>query len=346
MKWIDIYVHEVSRRLPENTREDIALELKSTILDMLPDQYSEEDEKSALAELGDPAAMADEYRDKPTYLIGPGFYDGYLSTLKMVMPIVLFFTLSIYFIESYIQFAKTANDWTFLLHFFGEGIWNVINVGIQALFWITLVFFIIERSGVAPYQLSSTGKEWKPEDLKNVTVIPKKKAINKGEVFSSLLWTAIWGTVYFTAIDYIGVYRGAGGQPGLELITPIFNQSLLLSCWPIIVVFLGVEIALTIFKWIKGQWTQRLAMVNTIYHILYTGLFLFIILQSNLFHPDFFNYMGEIFNSTLAEVESVAQLVIGISIASVILTSAYSSYEGFKKAKIKLDPYKNSDSTK
>lgn len=48
MSLIDMYVHEVAKRLPEQNREDITLELRSTIEDMLPDDYNEEDVKSIL----------------------------------------------------------------------------------------------------------------------------------------------------------------------------------------------------------------------------------------------------------------------------------------------------------
>jgi len=58
MKLIDIYIQEVTRRLPEKSRDDIALELRSTIEDMLPKGYTEQDVKDALTELGDPAALA------------------------------------------------------------------------------------------------------------------------------------------------------------------------------------------------------------------------------------------------------------------------------------------------
>lgn len=34
MKLVELYIQEVMRRLPEKNREDIALELKSTIEDM------------------------------------------------------------------------------------------------------------------------------------------------------------------------------------------------------------------------------------------------------------------------------------------------------------------------
>ena len=40
MNLIDIYIQEVTRRLPEKSRDDIALELRSTIEDMLPENYT------------------------------------------------------------------------------------------------------------------------------------------------------------------------------------------------------------------------------------------------------------------------------------------------------------------
>lgn len=58
MKLIEIYIHEVTRRLPEQTREDIALELRSTIEDMLPDDPDEQEVKAVLAKLGNPASIS------------------------------------------------------------------------------------------------------------------------------------------------------------------------------------------------------------------------------------------------------------------------------------------------
>ena len=59
VKLIDLYIQEVTRRLPEKMREDIAMELRSTIEDMLPENYSEKDVKQVLEKLGNPATLAD-----------------------------------------------------------------------------------------------------------------------------------------------------------------------------------------------------------------------------------------------------------------------------------------------
>ncbi len=54
---------------------------------MLPDDYNEEDIKEALSKLGNPAALAAGYRDQPMHLIGPRYFDVYISLLKMILPI-------------------------------------------------------------------------------------------------------------------------------------------------------------------------------------------------------------------------------------------------------------------
>ena len=71
MNLIEVYVYEVTRRLPDKSRDDIALELTSTIEDMLPENFTENEVMDALSKLGDPAQLAASYRDTPNYLIGP-----------------------------------------------------------------------------------------------------------------------------------------------------------------------------------------------------------------------------------------------------------------------------------
>ena len=79
MKLIEIYIQEVTRRLPEKMRKDIALELRSTIEDMLLGNDSEEDVKRVLNQLGNPAVLANGYKDQPMHLIGPRYFDVYVS---------------------------------------------------------------------------------------------------------------------------------------------------------------------------------------------------------------------------------------------------------------------------
>ncbi|UZM99545.1 hypothetical protein OL548_04620 [Lysinibacillus sp. MHQ-1] len=51
----------------KNRRENIKLELKATIEDMLPEPYSEADIMKVLKELGSPAKVAASYQDTPRF---------------------------------------------------------------------------------------------------------------------------------------------------------------------------------------------------------------------------------------------------------------------------------------
>lgn len=75
MNLIEIYIHEVTRRLPGKSREDIWHELRSTIEDTLPDDYTEEDVQKALEKLGNPATF------HPV-----GIYEGNGGRLEFVTP--------------------------------------------------------------------------------------------------------------------------------------------------------------------------------------------------------------------------------------------------------------------
>ncbi|MEH7274964.1 HAAS signaling domain-containing protein, partial [Neobacillus vireti] len=93
MRLIELYIQEVTRRLPEKSRADIALELRSTIEDMLPDDFSEEDVKDVLKKMGNPVLLASGYLDRPLHLIGPRYYDIYINLLKMILPIAVAISL-------------------------------------------------------------------------------------------------------------------------------------------------------------------------------------------------------------------------------------------------------------
>ena len=145
MNLIEVYIHEVTRRLPEKSREDIGLELRSTIEDMLPDDYTEEDIKSALEKLGNPATLASRYRDQPMHLIGPRYFDVYVSLLKMILPIavvITFISLISQFVTGYSGEEAILNV---VITLIGDGIASVIDVAFQVFGWLTLVFAVIER---------------------------------------------------------------------------------------------------------------------------------------------------------------------------------------------------------
>ena len=259
MNLINLYIDEVIRRLPDDAREDIALELESTIYDMLPDDYEETDVKETLATLGHPAVLASKYSDRPMHLIGPKYYDLYMSLLKMIAPIAVIVVLIATISEVFFTTIQPGEILSTIITLFSQAIWTVINVFIQTFFWLTLIFAIIEYSDKTKdsVPISMRFKPWTPDDLTYMKHVPKQKMIKKFEIFFGLLWMAIWVTVYFYADHLIGIYEG--GADGLRMVTPAFNQEVLMSFWPVVIVVVAAEIALTAYKMIEKQWTRRLA---------------------------------------------------------------------------------------
>ena len=332
MKLIEVYIQEVTRRLPEKNRGDIALELRSTIEDMLPDDYREEDVMSVLEKLGSPALLANGYRDQPMYLIGPRYFDVYISLLKMILPIAGVIALISMVASNVFHYSGNEAIINMVISIIVEGIGTLLDVGLQVFFWLTLVFAIIERTdkekGSEP--LTSNLKKWTPDDLRNITYIPKKRAISKLEIFGSLLWTAIWATLYFYANQLVAVYENKG--EGLEFVTPVFNQEVLISYWPLVLISIGMEMILALYKFIKGQWTNKMAIFNTIYEVVATIILIVIFSNPNLLHQKFLSYMTDLFTITGVQL---ANWLVGGTIILFVVFAVINIVDGFRKARIR-----------
>ncbi|MGE7919728.1 hypothetical protein ACQKM9_12360 [Viridibacillus sp. NPDC093762] len=334
MNLIKLYIQEVTRMLPDKTRNDIALELESTIYDMLPEDYSEEDVYRVLEILGNPAILARKYTEKPMHLIGPKYYDGYVTLLKLIMPIAAIVS---FIANVAVKLFSPIEDGAVLatvLDIMLGGVWQVIGVLFQTLFWLTIPFAIFERvDGIKDSSpLSTRWKSWSPNNLKSVIYVPKYKEIHTFELSCSLVWTAIWGTTYFYANHLLGIYEN--GEYGLRLVTPAFNQEVLLSFWPLIVLLIGAEIALAIYKLIKKQWTHKLATFFTIHQIASLVILVIIFTQANLFTREFLNQMGGIFTTTPAHIEN---FIIWGGITIFVMFVGWGVFDVYKRANIKTD---------
>ncbi|WP_075307392.1 HAAS signaling domain-containing protein [Bacillus wiedmannii] len=333
MNLIDIYVEEVAKRLPEKNREDIILELRSTIEDMLPDDYNEDDEKRVLEKLGSPVSLANGYLDRPMYLIGPRYFDVYTTLLKMIIPIAAVIALIAMVAENFVGYDGEQAVLNVILSLIGKGIGEIIEVGLHVFFWLTLVFAILERTdkdkGTQP--LTTSLKKWTPDDLKNTSYVPKKKSISKFEVFGGLMWTAIWATLYFYANHLVGVYHGT--ESGLKFVAATFNQDVLLQYWPIVVIVIVFEIGISLYKLVQGQWTKKLAIGNAILQIVGTIVFIVIVVNPHLFNEGFITYMANVFTTSPEEVK---KWLIGGGIIIYILSAALNIFDGFRKVRIRM----------
>ncbi|MCK2005419.1 hypothetical protein MZM54_29115 [[Brevibacterium] frigoritolerans] len=329
MELIELYIQEVTRRLPEKNRADIALELQSTIEDMLPEDHTEQDVKEVLLKLGDPVTLASGYRDRPMHLIGPRYYDVYISLLKMILPIAA--VISLIALVGDNPFRDTGNTvMEAILKIIGKGISGIISTGIQVFFWLTLSFAILERLDTSKDQSPVTKdlKPWTPENLKDIPNISKKKAVPMVEVFASLLGLSVFAALYFNAANLLGVYEKRNGS--LIFVTPSFNQDVLNSYWLLVSCVIIIGGLLAIYKLFLGRWTLKLAFFHAIYQLLYTLTFIIIISNPDLLNPEFLAYQRTLFSID----EWKSSIYWGLILISIIF-AAYDTYQGFRKAKIR-----------
>lgn len=334
MNLIEAYVYEVTNRLPEKMRDDIALELRSTIEDMLPDDYSEEEVISVLTKLGDPAQLAASYRDSPTYLIGPKVYDVYIWTMKMIIPWVIIITFLVHVIESIVVFSGEESVLSVMINSIGIIIVKVISALIHTFFWVTIVFIVIERVGLSKDHkpLTKFGKQWTPEQLKYVHIIPRKKAISKGEIIFGFIWTAIWVIFYLNADHLAGIYRTIDGE--LQMVMPAFNQAILMSYLPIVLLLALLEIGIGLYKWKERQWTIKLVTVNAVIKIFSVIVFIIIVTQPSLINEAVIPYLADVIEIERSSVGTFIQWAIGIAVVAVIASIIYEVYDIFRKARI------------
>ncbi len=329
MELIELYIQEVTRRLPEKNRADIALELQSTIEDMLPEDHTEQDVKAVLLKLGDPITLASGYRDRPMHLIGPRYYDVYINLLKMILPIAA--VISLIALVGDNPFRDTGNTvMEAILKIIGKGISGIISTGIQVFFWLTLSFAILERLDTSKDQspLTKDLKPWTPENLKDIPNISKKKAVPMIEVFASLLGLSVFAALYFNAANLLGVYEKRNGS--LIFVTPSFNQDVLNSYWLLVSCVIIMGMLLAIYKLFLGRWTLKLAFFHAIYQLLYTLAFIIIISNPDLLNPEFLAYQRTLFSID----EWKSSIYWGLILISIIF-AAYDTYQGFRKAKIR-----------
>ncbi|MBW3110447.1 hypothetical protein KYJ26_01125 [Bacillus sp. MCCB 382] len=326
MKLVELYIQEVMRRLPEKNREDIALELKSSIEDMLPEDYTEDDVREVLVSLGDPAVLASNYQDRPMHLIGPRYYDLYISLLKIILPISAAITFIVLAASSILDYSGGSNPVEVVLSIAGNGIVEVIGTGMQVFFWLTITFVVIERTVTTDSQVPLTlkGKEWTPDDLKDIPYIPKEKRISKLEIFGGLIWTVIWSTCYFKAASVLGLYeKGDNGR----VFTPIFDQDVLIGYWPLVVFLIVLELLLLLRKWKDGVWTRKLAAMNAVFQLIPVAAFMFMFRNMDVLNPGFMDRIQTISNESF----NFHWLYLTISVA-LLVSAVINSYEGFKKA--------------
>jgi len=326
MNLIESYISEVTRRLPKKMREDIELELRSTIEDMLPDDFTDEDVKNVLMKLGDPAKMANEYHAKPRYIIGPLFYETYINVLIVAATFSVVINCIVLFVNGIFTFDGETSVFTYFGGLLLKILLSSLNNLAYVFFWVTIVFTFLEHAGVSTEKVYTKRKPWTPDELVELQKVKQHRQIPKCEVFFSLFWTVLWATILLNASDLLGWYEQTGkGLEGLRLETQLFNGDVLLMYAPYLILLILIEVGLAIYKFFIARWTKQLASLNMLYHFFSVGLLLVMLNDSALFNEKFIKIMTTSFKINLSWLTFTI-------VCFMILASILDIFSGFNKA--------------
>ena len=279
---IDRYVYDVTRRLPEKERAEIGRELKSNILEMLRENPDEGEIKEALAQLGSPAALAEQYRRESRYLISPAYYDGYIRALKHVLPLVscLMFILGLV-LEAVDGIGNAAQTLPRLTEdILARGLSMGISAAFQTLVWITLGVAITERIASR-----SKGKEWSPSDLPDEICDPKVKIALSDTLVELGL------TLFFSAM---AILIGMGVIPisfvlrdGVRQAYPLFSAEFSAACIHAVAVIAFSGICQCAVKLKKRRWTPLVCGTVLVGNIIGIALTLYLVSRPDVLSAEF-----------------------------------------------------------
>lgn len=271
------YVHAATRRLGEDQRDDVALELRSDVADRVdsmraddPTLTQEQAEHAALVELGDPDALAASYAGTRQQLIGPEHFPAYVRTLKAITVVAVpSAVVAIAVIDSLTGQGP--------LETLGRAAWIGFSMVVHIAFWVTLTFAIVERSDAV--SAADLGAEaWRPEQLPEVPRAPRGAL---GETCTNLVWLGILGglLVWQQVTPFV-----SDGEERLPVLDPD-----LWSFWlPLVLATLLLEAGFEVVKYrAGGTWTTAFAIVNMVTAATVAAPVIWLAHREMLLNPDF-----------------------------------------------------------
>jgi len=305
---IERYIYDVTRRLPESQREEVSKELRANIEDMLPENYNIEDVKKVLLTLGEPRKLANNYRQKPRYLISPEWMDEYLRVLKIVAIVFAAVSLVSGMVEAMLHPEATTAIGIFA-EVLSVTIANIIQGLVSAFAIVTLIFV-----GIEAYGKSGKKEAWALEKLPHLPTVVETKISRTGS-FIGLIFTTIFGILFIYYLmnhdTYIGWYEDRGQW---TMIIPLFNDSVISLFIPFMILSLVVSVISQIVKLRYGVWNIQVAAVHTISQILSVSIFAAFIINADLINPEIFAQAAVLFHGNAAEYASIfTDAAIGFS---------------------------------
>jgi hypothetical protein len=306
----DRYVWGVLRSIPEADRSELEPEIRALVADAVEARIAAgatdaDAERAALIELGDPESLAARYADRKQSLLGPPMYGAWK---RVVVPILSVVVPIVTIVDGVFGLISGATP--------GETIVSMLStayiVAVMILFWVTLVFALLERAGT---EMSVPAGEWTPDALADV---PAPERLGAGELIGSVIASVIVATlIVWQQLQPPIVIDGVA--------EPLFDPALWSFWLPWFLVVTLVELVFTVVLYIRGRWTYAFATVNAALGAAFAIPAIWLIANGLLLNP-------AIKEAVLAAGGTWLEVSATITAVVVAVIVAWDAFDGFRKA--------------
>ena len=317
------YIAAVTKSLDPTAQDDVRIELEASVADAVEARIEqgeahEDAERAVLTELGDPAALAAGYADRPLHLIGPRYYLTWLRLLRLLLWIVPLCAVAGVTIANVLTDAPVGE-------IIGQAIGIGLSVMVHVAFWTTLVFFILERTG------ADTGVRWTLDSLPE----PQESGASRGDLIASLVFLGI-GAGAILWDRFIGFVRVAEGS--VDISAGLGAQTSPMSVlhpelWPgwigAALVLMAAEAAIAIAVYARRGWTVALAAVNSVVAIAFAAGTVYLLATERLLNPEFIQFtIGR--GDVPVDVGLILAVLFGVGVVGVAI---WDIFDGWRKAR-------------
>lgn len=276
---IERYIYAATKRLPAKNREDVSMELRGLIDDMILERCGDEtptekDIRVVLTELGTPMEVYAKYdEDADKCLIGQPYY----STYKFVLKIVLASVVVGMTIVSLIQMVVEPTIWYDMI---SDWVSDLSGSLMTAFAFVTILFAFFQDKGI---------KLDKTFDLNDLPTVPKKKQeISKIDPVVGLVIDILFVILFLAAPHMRGAVNTQTG-----VIVPIFNVDVIRAHWYIVVLFALFGIVRETVKLLEGRYNNKVMATTVVTNVLSAGTAAWWLSDANLFNPAFTNVIAQ-----------------------------------------------------
>lgn len=313
---IERYIYALTKRLPHKIRQDVELEMRANIMDMLSDQATEEEVRSVLLSLGSPKKMATSFYNQEHYVISPAIFYLYWDVLKLVLTIVAILAgIGVFF--NHILPIFSASDFTTLIllipSFIINSIIRIFSSVLPAFGLVTLIFAAIEYFG----GFKKIDESWSLDDLPDV---PKSRPtqLNLPKEIIVTVITALFMSALFIALRFPeSAYYTLDNGMNVFILVPN-NYSTYFTYFMLMVPFYLITRYLYISA---GQWNKLNSIINTVYQVSFALIILSFINDPRFLSPGFITTLAvESGNDLTKIVELISTLMRYVSVGVIIAT--------------------------